>query len=518
MSEEMLSMRNIVKIYPNGFMANKGIDFSVRKGEIHALLGENGAGKTTLMNILFGLETHEEGEIFINGEKVEIHNPLEAIQNGIGMVHQHFKLVPSLTIAENVVLGMEPKHKLGMFNLKEAARITSETAQKYNMNINPYATIESVSVGVKQQVEIIKILVRGAKILVLDEPTAVLTPQETQQLFKELKNLRDEGNTIIFISHKLNEVVEICDTFTVLRRGELIGVKQVSESSASEMSAMMIGKNIDLRIHKEEPALSEERICFENVNYTTIYGKKRLEDISFNVYGGEVMGIAAIEGNGQNEIAEILSGLIKNYEGKVELVGKDVKGLSIRDLRESGMAYISNDRYKYGLARLAEIRDNLVVDRYFKPPVAKKITISNKRIDEIADSLIEEYDIRCKDKCESAQSLSGGNAQKLIVAREFTNNPRAIIANQPTRGIDVGSAQMIRTRLVELSRESKVAVLLISADLTELLEVSDKLIVLHDGKIVAYFPNVNQVDEFVLGEHMLGAKRQSPEEVRCAIH
>lgn len=518
MSDEMLLMKNIVKVYPNGFMANKGINFSVRRGEIHALLGENGAGKTTLMNILFGLETHEEGEIFIDGKKVEIHNPLEAIQNGIGMVHQHFKLVPSLTIAENVVLGIEPKHKLGVFDIKEAARITQETAEKYNMKIDPYATIESVSVGVKQQVEIIKILVRGAKILVLDEPTAVLTPQETQQLFQELKHLRDEGNTIIFISHKLNEVEEICDTFTALRRGELVGVKKVSESSASEMSAMMIGKNIDLRIHKEAPVLSGEQIRFEDVNYTTIFGKKKLDGISFNVYGGEVMGIAAIEGNGQNEVAEILSGLIKYQDGKVELDGRDIKGMSIRSLREGGMACISNDRYKYGCAQLAEIRDNLVSDRYFKTPIAKGFMIQNKVINQISDQLIEEYDIRCNDKFDDAKSLSGGNAQKLIVAREFTNGPKAIIANQPTRGIDIGSSQMIRSKLVGLSREKQAAVLLISADLTELLEVSDKIIVMHNGKIVAYIPDVNQVDEFVLGEYMLGAKQQSPEEVRCAIH
>ncbi|MCI8511056.1 MAG: ABC transporter ATP-binding protein [Lachnospiraceae bacterium] len=518
MSEEMLSMRNIVKVYPNGFMANKGINFTVKKGEIHALLGENGAGKTTLMNILFGLETHEEGEIYIEGKRAEIHNPLEAIQNGIGMVHQHFKLIPSLTIAENVVLGMEPESRPGVFDLKEAAKITRETAEKYNMNIDPYATIESVSVGVKQQVEIIKILVRGARILVLDEPTAVLTPQETQQLFKELKHLRDEGNTIIFISHKLNEVEEICDTFTVLRRGELVGSKPVAESSASEMSAMMIGKNIDLEIHKEEPELSDERIRFEGVDYVTIFGKKKLEDISFNVYGGEVMGIAAIEGNGQNEVAEILSGLLKYQNGRVLLSGEDIKEKSIRSLREAGMAYISNDRYKFGCAGLAPIRDNLVADRYFKTPVAKGFMIQNRVINEIADGLIEEYDIRCKDKLENASSLSGGNAQKLIVAREFTNHPRAIIANQPTRGIDIGSSQMIRERLVSLSREQKVAVLLISADLTELLEVSDKIIVLHNGKIAAYIPDINQIDEFVLGEYMLGAKHQTPEEVRCAIH
>ncbi len=518
MKDEILEMKNIVKVYPNGFVANSGINFSVKRGEIHALLGENGAGKTTLMNILFGLESHEEGDIYIGGQKVEIHNPLEAIKHGIGMVHQHFKLVPSLTIAENVVLGLEPKGKFGTIDLKRAAEITTEVADKYNMKVDPYATIESVSVGVKQQVEIIKILVRGAKILVLDEPTAVLTPQETSRLFGELKRLRDEGNTIIFISHKLKEVEEICDTFTVLRRGRLIGVKKVSESSASEMSAMMMGKNIDLRIDKKQPVLHEEMIRFDQVSYSTILGKKKLDQISFNVYGGEVMGIAAIEGNGQEEIAEILSGLKRVQNGKVHICGEEIKDKSIRSLREKGMAYISSDRYKYGCAQACSIKDNLVADRYFKKPIARGFMIQNKVIDKIADQLIEEYDVRCKSKYNEAKSLSGGNAQKMIVAREFTNNPKVIIASQPTRGIDIGASQMIRTKLVDLSRRHQVAVLLISADLTELLEVSDKIIVLHNGRIVAYMPDAGKVDEFVLGEYMLGAKEQTDEEVRCAVH
>ena len=518
MNDEILQMKNIVKVYPNGFMANCGINFSVKKGEIHALLGENGAGKTTLMNILFGLETHEEGDIYIDGKKVEIHNPLEAIKNGIGMVHQHFKLVPSLTIAENVVLGMEPKGKFGTIDIKKAAELTSQIAEKYNMKIDPYATIESVSVGVKQYVEIIKILARGAKILVLDEPTAVLTPQETEQLFVELQHLRDEGNTIIFISHKLQEVAQICDSFTVLRRGHLIGVAKVENSSVNEMSAMMIGESLDLRIHKEQPKLYDERIRFENVGYTTILGKKKLEDISFNVYGGEVLGIAAIEGNGQEEIAEIMNGLKKVQEGKVELCGEDIQNMNIREMREKGMADISSDRYMYGCAQDAPIKDNLVADRYYKEPIAKGIMISNKVISEIADKLVAEYDVRCSSINDEAKSLSGGNAQKMIVAREFTNNPKVIIADQPTRGIDIGASHMIRTKLVELSRKNKVAVLLISADLTELLEVSDKIIVMHNGRVVAYIPDANKVNEFELGEYMLGAKEQTPEEVRCAVH
>ena len=516
MGKEVLKMENIFKVYPNGFVANKGITFSVEEGEIHALLGENGAGKTTLMNILFGLESHQGGDIYLNGKKVEIGSPLEAIHLGIGMVHQHFKLVPSLTIAENVMLGIEPTGKFGMFDLKKAAEITVETARKYHISIDPYELIENASVGVRQQVEILKILVRGAEIIVLDEPTAVLTPQETAGLFTELKHLRNAGHTIIFISHKLGEVKEICDRYTVLRNGEVVGVRRVSDSSTAEMSRMMIGRAVDLDIHKEDPVRKERLIEVDHLSYTNIIGVKKLKDISFDVYGGEIVGVAAIEGNGQNELAEILSGLCPYSDGSAKVCGEEVKTENIRGLREIGLSNISEDRYFYGCAMTGSVKDNLIADRYFKKPCSKGLFLSNREIDELTDSLIEEYQIKCRSKNETVNMLSGGNIQKIIVAREFTNNPKVIIANQPTRGIDVGSAEFIRSKLVEMSRRQKVAVLLITADFDELLEVSDRIIVLHSGEIVAQMPEAHEVDRFDLGEFMLGVKQQSQEELRDA--
>ena len=517
MGKEVLRMDKILKIYPNGFIANKEITFAVNEGEIHALLGENGAGKTTLMNILFGLESHQGGDVLLNGNKVTINNPLEAIKLGIGMVHQHFKLIPSLSIAENVMLGLEPKTKIGTFDFKKAAEVTRTIAEKYNMNIDPYALIEDVSVGVKQQVEIIKILVRGAKILVLDEPTAVLTPQETAGLFDELKHLRDMGHTIIFISHKLNEVMEICDRYTVLRSGELVGVRNVSESSASEMSSMMIGRAVNLVMHKKSPKLGEELVRVDNLSYTNVIGIKKIDDVTFNIRRGEIVGVAAIEGNGQNELAEILSGLRQYKEGQICICGDNARSKSIRQLRENGMACIPEDRYVYGCSLTSSVKDNLLTDRYFKEPFSKGLFLATKEIDKKTDEMIETYNVKCKSKNENVTMLSGGNIQKMIVAREFTNSPKVIIANQPTRGIDVGSAEFIRTKLIELSRKENVGVLLITADFDELLEVSDRIIVMHAGKIVKCFPVAHDVDRFDMGEYMLGVKTGSDEEVGAAV-
>jgi simple sugar transport system ATP-binding protein len=502
-------MEKILKVYSNGFIANKGITFSVEEGEIHALLGENGAGKTTLMNILFGLETHQGGDIILNGGKVNIDNPLEAIKHGIGMVHQHFKLVPSLTIAENIMLGLEPKTKLGTFDLKQAVQITKRTSEKYNMKVDPYALIEDVSVGIKQQVEIIKILVRGAKILVLDEPTAVLTPQETVGLFQELKHLRDFGHTIIFISHKLNEVVEICDRYTVLRNGELIGVRKVAESNASEMSNMMIGRAVDLEMHKDAPIRDKILVAVEDLSYTNIIGVQKLNNINFNIYGGEVLGVAAIEGNGQKELAEILSGLRSYTEGSAKICGIEISEKSIRQMRGAGLAVIPEDRYVYGCVSACSVKDNLVADRFFKPPFSKSILLHEQEIEDTTNRLIHDYKIKTKSSNESVAMLSGGNIQKIIVAREFTNDPKVIIANQPTRGIDVGTAELIRSKLVELSRKNKVAVLLITADFDELLEVSDRIMVLYNGRIVKCFPVAHDVDRFELGEFMLGVREDA---------
>ncbi|MEF9974169.1 MAG: ABC transporter ATP-binding protein [Clostridia bacterium] len=517
MPKEILRMDKITKIYPNGFMANKEVTFSVDEGEIHALLGENGAGKTTLMNILFGLESHEGGSIFLNGQPVEITDPLNAIKHGIGMVHQHFKLVPSLSIAENVILGIEPHGKLGTLSFKKALELTRNTAEKYNIHIDPMAKVRNVSVGMMQQVELLKILVRGAKIIVLDEPTAVLTPQETQGLFRELKVLRDNGHTIIFISHKLNEVMEICDRFTVLRNGELVGVKQVCDSSTGEITNMMIGREVDLKIEKHNHPVTEARLLVEHMNVTTPSGKKRVDDVSFIVHGGQVMGIAAIEGNGQNEIAETICGIQPIQQGNVVMNGKNINHLSIRGRREMGMSIITEDRYRYGCSRVSSIQENLLADRYFKPPYSKGVFINRKACRQAADGLVKEFKVKCKNIADAASSLSGGNAQKMIVARELSASPKVVVANQPTRGIDVGSAELVRQSLVEMTEKNNAAVLLISADLTELLEVSDEIIVIHSGKIVAYFPDASKVSEFELGEYMLGSKEMDEQQLKEVI-
>ena len=513
MPKEKLKMDNIVKIYPNGFVANKGITFSVNEGEIHALLGENGAGKTTLMNILFGLESHEGGTIYLNGEATEIANPLDAINKGIGMVHQHFKLIPSLTIAENIMLGIEPKGKAGTFDFKKAVEITEEISKKYNIKLDPYAKIRNVSVGVMQQVELMKILVRGADIIVLDEPTAVLTPQETEGLFRELKTLKEHGHTIIFISHKLNEVMELCDRFTVLRHGELIGVKNISESSTKEITNMMIGKDVEGRVDKTPHEPRGVQLSVENLSFTTLSGKKKLDDVSFRIRGGEILGIAAIEGNGQSEVAQMITGLAPVQSGTIKICGEDVNRLNIRQRREQGLALIADDRYKYGCSRKSSILENLIADRYYQKPFSNKGIIHKKIWNTKAEEMIAGFDVRCNSPLEPAASLSGGNCQKMITARELTSNPKVVVANQPTRGIDVGSAELVRGELSKLSVKDGAAVLLISADLEELLEVSDKIIVMHGGKLVAYFEDASKVDSFELGEYMLGAKEMSPEEI-----
>ncbi len=518
MQDDILVMEGITKIYPNGFVANEGVTLSVRKGEIHALLGENGAGKTTLMNVLFGLQTPEKGQILLEGKKVEISNPLDAISHGIGMVHQHFKLVPSLSVAENIMLGVEPRKRLGIFDLKEAMRITKEIADKYNMPIDPQEKIMNLSVGNKQKVEILKVLVRGAKILVLDEPTAVLTPQETAVLFKELKMLRDDGRTIIFISHKLDEVMEICDRCTILQNGRLVGTDVIARTTPEKLSCLMVGRDVDLRF--EKPAVEENpvKIQVQNLTCSSATGRKLVDDVSFTIRGGEILGIAAVEGNGQNEVAEMIAGLRTPGGGAINYEGCSTEGKTIRQLREMGLAHIPEDRNVYGTAGTCPVKENLISDRYYKPAFSKGFFLKSKEINGYTDQLIKEFLIKCDGREEDVGMLSGGNVQKVVVAREFTSGGKIVVANQPTRGVDIGAAEFIRKRLVDLSRKEKAAVLLISADLTELLTVSDKIMVMYGGKVTAYFPETAKLTDMQVGEYMLGLKKQTPKEVRCAIH
>lgn len=517
MSDHVLLMKEMTKVYPNGFVANKDVTLSVNRGEIHALLGENGAGKTTLMKMLFGFEKPESGQIFIEGKEVKIKNALEAIHLGIGMVHQHFMLVPSMTVTENLILGDIPRGPMFTIDSKKAVQTCIALGKKYNMLLDPNKRVMDLSVGGKQKLEILKALLHGAKILILDEPTAVLTPQETGELFETLKMLARDGHTIIFISHKLDEVIQICDRYTILRRGRVTGTGSIEKETPSSLSAMMVGREIDLDMHKEATEFRQKVLEVNDLVYVNDFNKKVVNGVSFSIRAGQILGIAAVEGNGQNEVAEIITGLKKPSSGKIMLEGMEITTQSIRSRREAGVAYIPEDRMVDGCSATSSITDNLVADRFFKPGFSKKLFVNKKAIEAEAVKLIDEFSVMCMSKENNIGALSGGNIQKVIVAREFTSGAKLVVANQPTRGIDVGAAEYIRHKLIDISRESDVGVLLVSADLVELLSVSDSLIVMVDGKISAYFPDASEVDEYTVGEYMLGVKRQTPEEIGGAV-
>jgi len=515
MDEPILLMQNITKVYSNGFTANSNVTLSCQKGEIHALLGENGAGKTTLMKMLFGFEEPTEGKIFIKGKEVKFKGALDAIEHGVGMVHQHFMLVDRLTIAENVVLGSEPI-RMGLFDKAGAIKKTKELADKYQFNIDPTAIVSEVTVATKQKIEILKALLHGAEILVLDEPTAVLTPQETRELFVQLNLLKEAGHTIIFISHKLNEIKELCDSFTILRKGRVIGTGLVPDYTPHMMSAMMVGRDVLLEITKEDAVQRETVASVDHLSYFDVTGLPVIDDISFSVQKGSILGIAGVEGNGQNELSEILTGLRNFSNGEIKLNGKSIKGLSVRQLRDSGVASISEDRMTYGCAPSASIAENLMSDRFFKPKYSRKVSLKRKDIEKVVNQYIKDFDISCTGPNEKVGDLSGGNIQKVIVAREFTSGASFIVANQPTRGIDVGATEFIRKKLIDLTRTGEVGALLISADLNEVMEVSDSLVVMHKGAICAYFEKAKDVSEDELGEYMLGIKTMTPEEIGLA--
>ena len=512
MAQEILRMEDITKIYDNGFVANKNVTFWLNENEILALVGENGAGKTTLMKVLFGLETPQTGQVFMNGEPVKILNTLDAIGKGIGMVHQHFMLIPSLTVAENVVLGVEPM-KNGIFDFQAAVSMTDEVAKKYNFNIDPLAKVSDLSVGQMQKVEIMKVLIKGAHIIIMDEPTAVLTPQETEELFEQLILLRDSGHSIIFISHKLEEVKRICTRVTVLRHGYCLGSYELADMSEADISRLMVGRDVILKIEKEAPTVGKNIVSIRNLVKIDSTGKRVLDDISFDIHEGEVIGIAGVEGNGQSSLSDVLSGMDGFTSGTVTLNGQDIKGKTVHEIRETGLAYIPEDRMVYGCAGDMSIRDNIIADRYFRGEFKNGLFMKQKHIDEIVNQYIIDFEIACDDLKEPVRMLSGGNIQKVVVAREFTSGANFILANQPTRGIDVGAAEMIRKTIVRKSREEGTATLLISADLNEVLECSDRLLVMRKGKIVAAFPKANEVSEDVLGEYMLGIRTMTAEEM-----
>lgn len=513
---EALHMKNIVKVYSNGVMANKDVTLCVNQGEIHALSGENGAGKSTLMKILFGEEQATSGEIFVNGKKVNITSPQMAIGLGIGMVHQHFMLVPSLTVTENMIMGVEPQK--GLFIDKKYAREqVEEIGKKYNLYIDPDKKVSDLTVGQKQKVEILKALFRGAKILILDEPTAVLTPQETSELFEQLKNLKKSGYTIIFISHKLNEIKEICDRITIIRRGVTMGVHDVAGVTEEDISRLMVGRDVVLKIEKKPAAPGKPLIKVKDLKVVDETGTVSVDGVSFSLREGEILGIAGVEGNGQSQLIEAITGMGHVTSGTIEMDGQNIVGASVRKIRDLKMAHIPEDRMTTGVASNLSITENVIADKLNWKRFVGGGILKRKEIRTYGEQMVKDYQILCKNQDVEIGSLSGGNIQKGVLARELSGDPTVVVANQPTRGVDVGATEFIRQQLIDM-RDQKKGVLLITSDLNEVLGLSDSLIVMHEGKIVAYISDVSSMTEAELGTYMLGIQRQSEEQIKEALH
>lgn len=501
MAQYLIEMKDISKTFPL-VKANDKVNLNVKKGEIHALVGENGAGKSTLMSILYGLYQADEGEIYIDGQKTVISNPNVAIENKIGMVHQHFMLVPPLTVVENVILGMEPRKNYFFIDLKKAASGIKILSEKYGFKIDPWTKIEDVSVGIQQRVEIIKVLYRGAEILILDEPTAVLTPQEVEELFKILKSLKGQGKTIIFITHKLNEVMAISDRVTVMRDGKVVGTKDTSQTNTSEIATLMVGREVLLITSKEDQKIGKTVLKLEQVSAFNQHKYPVLKDINLSVKEGQILGIAGVEGNGQTELVEVITGLRSISNGKIFLYEKDITGLSTRKIRELHIAHIPEDRRKRGFIADYSVAENLVLGSHYKPPFVKGSFIDFSEVNRYADQLIKDYDIRPAVKENLLKSLSGGNQQKVIVARELQRGPILLIAAQPTRGLDVGSIEFVHKQILE-ERSKGIAILLVSAELDEILSLSDEIAVMYEGRIIETLIN-KDVDRSKLGLLMTG--------------
>ena len=478
-----LEMRGITKRYP-GVVANDGIDLEVRPGEIHALLGENGAGKTTLMNILYGLARPDEGEILIDGSAVRIANPTDAIARGINMVHQHFMLVPVLTVAENILLGEETMAGPIFIDRAEAKRRIVELGKQFGFEIDPDVKVGELSVGWQQRVEILKALYRNAKVLVLDEPTAVLTPQETDEIFAVLRRLAEEGHSIVFISHKLYEVLAIADRITVIRRGRVVGSRIPAETDESDLAALMVGRDVQLVVDRGESHPGDVRLQVEGLKVRDDRGSEVVRGVDFEIRAGEIFGIAGVAGNGQDELVEAIVGLRKPADGSVRLDGRDVTNATTRQMTNLGTGYVPADRHRFGLVLSFSVADNLVLTDYYRSPYAHGLVRNDEAIEERGARAIAEYDVRTPSPDVMAGTLSGGNQQKLVVARELDGDLRLIVLDQPTRGLDVGSIEFIHRQAIK-KRDAGTAVLLVSAELDEVLELSDRVAVMYRGQIVS---------------------------------
>jgi ABC-type uncharacterized transport system ATPase subunit len=480
----VLELRGITKRFP-GTVANDRIDLDLRRGEIHALLGENGAGKTTLMNIVYGLVSPDSGEILIDGTPVVIRDPADAIARGIGMVHQHFMLVPVLTVAENVILGQEIVR--GPFlDLKEAGRRIRELATQLGFDIDPDAKVASLTVGQQQRVEILKAIYRRARILVLDEPTAVLTPQESEEVFGVLRQLARDGVSIIFISHKLDEVMEIANRITVIRRGRVVGTRLPAETNEEDLATMMVGREVLLRVDRGTSQIGQVVLRVEALHARDDRRHETVRGADLEVRHGEILGIAGVAGNGQDEFVEALVGLRRATGGRVLIENADVTHASVRAVREHGVAYVPADRQRFGLVLSYPIQDNLVLTSYYRPPFANGIVRNENAIADFARRLIARFDIRTPSEKTRVATLSGGNQQKIVVAREFRDDLELLILDQPTRGLDIGSIEFIHSQVIA-KRDAGIGVLLISADLDEILELSDRIVVMYRGRLVATF-------------------------------
>jgi len=498
-------MLNITKDFP-GIRANDNVTLQLKKGEVHALLGENGAGKSTLMSILFGLYQPTSGKIKVNGEEVFVKDPNHANKLGIGMVHQHFKLVHNFTVAENIILGIEEVEN-GRLVMEHAIKRITELSEQYNLKVDPNAKIEDISVGMQQRVEILKMLYRNAEILIFDEPTAVLTPQEIEELMKVIKNLVAEGKSVIIITHKLDEIKAVADRCSVLRKGVYIGTVDVAPTSKEELAEMMVGRKVSFEIDKKDAEPTTEVLSVKDLNLSSLHHDKALlKDVNFNVNKGEIVCIAGIEGNGQTELVEVITGLKHADSGQVMFEGTDISNVSIRNRSEMGIGHIPEDRHKHGLVLDYTLEDNLVLQSYFKEPFSKNGILKRDEIAKYSDRLIEQFDVRSgKGRETIARSMSGGNQQKAIIAREVDKNPDLLIAVQPTRGLDVGAIEYIHDQLIA-HRDKNKAVLLVSLELDEVLNVSDRIYVMFEGEIVGEVLTKDTTAN-ELGLFMSGSKR-----------
>lgn len=506
----VLEFKGITKRFP-GVLANDHVDLTLGKGEILALLGENGAGKTTLMNILYGLYQPDEGEIWVRGEKIEIHSPSDAIEAGIGMVHQHFMLVPVFTVTENVMLGDEETRLGGYLERKKAAEKIRAISDQNNLMVDPTAAVEDLPVGVQQRVEIIKLLYREANILIFDEPSAVLTPQEVEELFKIMRSLVAQGKSIIFITHKLKEVLEIADRISVIRRGKVVGTTTPDEADQGQLAEMMVGRHVELEVQKEIGQPGESVLKVENLVVLDDRQQITVDNISFEVAAGEVVGIAGVQGNGQTELVEAITGLRTPLEGKIQINDHDTTRSSPRTITELGVAHVPEDRQQDGLILAFPVADNLILNTYYLQPFSKGVVLQTKPIVANADELITEYDIRTPGAMTSSGSLSGGNQQKVIVAREFSRPNKLLIAAQPTRGLDVGSIEYIHRRIIE-KRDEGTAILLMSTELDEILGLSDRIAVMYRGKIIDIL-SIEEATKEKVGLLMAGITEQAQVEM-----